>query len=49
MGVCVTERDFFNYRVLEFSLNGIEMEELPGIPYVWEKIHSQMKIKIKVY
>ena len=28
VGVCVTERDFFNYRVLEFSVNGIEVEVL---------------------
>ena len=43
--VCVRERDFFNCRVVEFSVNGIEEEELLGISYVWEEIHSQIKLK----
>ena len=37
------------YRVVKFFVNGIEVEELSGIPYVWEEIHSQMKVKWKFH
>ena len=43
--VCVTESDFLNYRVVKFFVSGIEVEGLSGIPYFWEEIHSQMKVK----